>query len=173
MNVSELMSPDVRTCTTRSTLDVAAQMMWEGDCGCVLVVDDERRVVGILTDRDICMAGFTQGKRYADIPVSTAMAIEVFTVNETDSIETAEMLMREKQIRRLPVVDGLGRLRGVLSLNDLARNARARGNAKNDGLTATAITQTLCAICAPRAPKSRQLVVDISSTTPAAIPGSP
>ena len=160
MNVSELMTKEVQTCSIHDNLQRAAQIMWEKDCGCVPVVDEQMRVVGILTDRDICMAGYTQGKRYAEIPVSRAMAKVIFTVNESDSIGVAETLMSDKQVRRLPVLDGGGTLRGVISLNDLARNTQpTRGKASN-GLSGDTIAQTLSAIGAPRAAKSRQIVID-------------
>lgn len=164
MNVSELMSKKVHTCSIDDNLQRAAQIMWENDCGCVPVVDAERRVVGILTDRDICMAGYTQGKRYAEIPVSTAMAKTIFSVTENDSISVAETLMRDRQIRRVPVLDGGGQLRGVLSLNDLARNAQPTNGNLSNGLSGDMIAQTLGAICAPRATKSRRARLDSQRT---------
>jgi len=106
MNVSKLMTTSVQACSIHDTLQRAAQIMWESDCGCVPVVDDDERVVGMLTDRDVCMAGYTQGKPYAEIPVSSAMAKQVFGVSENDVVDVAETLMRDKQIRRVPVLDG-------------------------------------------------------------------
>ncbi len=148
MKVSDLMTRGVRTCNVGDTLDRAAQIMWENDCGCVPVVDDESRVVGMITDRDVCMAGYTQGKVYSEIPVYSAMARQVFAVGESDQLETAEMLMRDKQIRRLPVLDGGGKVQGMLSLNDIARHVRTHGRG-SDGLRSDAIVQTLASIGAP------------------------
>ena len=117
--------------------------MWEHDCGVVPVVDAEERVLAMLTDRDVCMAAFTQGKPLAELPVSIAASKRVFWVHPHDSVETAERLMRKQQIRRLPVVDERGRLVGLLSLNDLARHAGGR----DDDLSTREISQTLGAIC--------------------------
>ena len=156
MNVSDLMTKNVQSCGIHDNLQRAAQIMWEADCGCVPVVDDNHRVVGLLTDRDICMAGYTQGKTYAEIPVSTAMAKQVFGVTEGDLLDTAEALMRDKQIRRLPVLDDAGELRGILSLNDLARRNQPTRSRQSDGLSGDTIAQTLAAICAPHAPISEE-----------------
>ena len=102
MNVSKLMTTSVQACSIHDSLQRAAQIMWESDCGCVSVVDDDSAIVGMLTSRDICMAGYTQGKPYAEIPVPSAMAKQVFGVSESDLVDVAETLMRDKQIRESP-----------------------------------------------------------------------
>ena len=88
MNVGQLMTRTVHACNPDDPLHVAAQIMWEQDCGCVPVVVDEEggsRVVGMLTDRDVCMAAYTQGKALAVIKVSSAMSREVCSCRPTDS----------------------------------------------------------------------------------------
>lgn len=156
MKVSELMTQGVKACGIHDTLQRAAQIMWESDCGCVPVVDDEARVVGMLTDRDICMAGYTQGTTFAEIPVSTAMAKQVFGVAEDDLVEAAESMMRDKQIRRVPVLDGGGKLRGLLSLNDIARHTHRTKGRRGNGLSGDSIAETLAAICKPHRPEKTQ-----------------
>ncbi|HSQ65940.1 MAG TPA: CBS domain-containing protein [Polyangiaceae bacterium] len=121
MNVEQLMSRNVKTCTPNDTLELAARIMWENDCGIVPVVDEAGRVVAMLTDRDVCMAGYTQGLQYWQIPVAVAASKLVFSVRPTDSLQQAEELMRTQQVRRLAVTNERGQLVGVLSLGDLAR----------------------------------------------------
>ena len=146
MHVKDIMSHPVVTCPTTSTLDHAARLMWEFDCGVVPVVDDNGRVAGMVTDRDICMAAYTQGKPLNAIPVASAMAHEVVAVHTDDSIEHAEALMRDSQVRRLPVLDGDSRPTGLVSMSDLARlSARAHKTAVDRELV-----QTLAAVCQPR-----------------------
>ena len=146
MHVKDIMSHPVVTCPTSSTLDHAARLMWEFDCGVIPVVGDDGRVAGMVTDRDICMAAYTQGKPLNAIPVTSAMAHEVVAVHADDSIEHAEALMRGSQVRRLPVLDGASRPAGLVSMNDLARlSARARKSAVDRELV-----QTLAAVCQPR-----------------------
>lgn len=147
MEIRKIMSEPAVTCRAEDSLNTAAQLMWERDCGALPVVDDGGRAVGIVTDRDICMAAYTQGRALTDIRVAEAMSRSVFSCHADDSLEDAERLMKERQIRRVPVVDGDNRAIGMLSLNDLARcAARAR---QKSGMERE-LTQTLAAICEPR-----------------------
>src|SRR5690606_5244328 len=120
MKIQDLMTTEVRTCAPGSSLRDAAAIMWEADCGCVPVVDDERRVVGWVTDRDVAMAAYFQNRALCEIPVSSVMSAEPATCLATDTPETAELLMQERRIRRLPVVDDRGALVGIVSLADIA-----------------------------------------------------
>jgi len=130
--------------------------MWDHDCGCVPVRAENGDLVGILTDRDVCMAAYTQNRPLSEIAVRDVMSKDVKTCALTDSVEVAEKTMQRYQLRRLPVVDADGQLVGILSLNDLAR---AVGNdARNSaaGLNAEAIEATLAAVCRPRARKTER-----------------
>lgn len=127
MHVQDLMTQPIATCHVNDPLNLAAQLMWNHDCGFLPVVNDEGVLTGVLTDRDICMAAYTQGRRLDDIPVSTAMATEVFTCAPDARLEGAEHVMRNKRVRRLVVVDTHNRPIGVLSVDDIVRSeARAR-----------------------------------------------
>lgn len=121
MKVEELFTQDVRFCRPEDNLTVAAQIMWENDCGCVPVVDGDLRVVGMITDRDVCMAAYTQGRLLSEIDVGSVMSRNVLSCRSTDSVSSAGELMRAAQLRRLPVIDDGARLIGLLSLNDIAR----------------------------------------------------
>lgn len=148
MKISELMTRDVKTCAPADTLQRAAQIMWENDCGIVPIVEGDR-VVGMITDRDVCMAAYTQGQPLWQIPVSGAMATDVHGVHEDDSLDAAESLMQRMRVRRVPVLDGGGRLKGILSMNDLARHSR-RSTRYGDGLSGDSIVRILGAISEPR-----------------------
>ncbi|MGD0674103.1 MAG: CBS domain-containing protein [Polyangiaceae bacterium] len=149
MKVSEIMSA-AKACCPTDDLQRAAQIMWENDCGVVPVVDGETRVVGMITDRDICMASYTHGQPLWSIPVSSAMATVVYAVHVGDPLETAETLMRRVRVRRLPVLDAEGRLIGILSLNDLARHAHRSPAHKSNSLSGDRIVQTLAAVGEPQ-----------------------
>ncbi len=123
MKVEQIMSRNVRVCRRQDSLNEAAQIMWEHPCGAVPVVDEQSRPVGFLTDRDICMAAYTQGKPLAELNVDVAMARNVVTCAAEDDLRSAAGLMRQHSRRRLPVVNGEGRLVGLLSLDDLACEA--------------------------------------------------
>jgi len=122
MKVEQLMSHPVRTCSVSDTLDRAARLMWEHDVGCI-IVESNGRIDGIITDRDICMAGRFAGRPLWEIPVSEVMSRPAETVHQNDPIETAERLMRTRRVRRLPVVNDSNDLVGLLSIVDLARAA--------------------------------------------------
>jgi CBS domain-containing protein len=150
MNVQDLMKVGIETCQGADSLAHAAQIMWEHDCGAVPVVDGEGKLIGIITDRDVCMAAYTQGRSLAEIPVSVASAKRVFAVRPEDSLDIAEDMMRRMQIRRLPVVDAARRVAGMLSLGDLATHVH-RGGRRTDGLTSDNVAQTLAAVSRPHA----------------------
>jgi CBS domain-containing protein len=145
MHVREIMSTPVATSSTNSHLNDAAQVMWECDCGSVPVVDADGRLAGIITDRDLCMAAYTQGQRLEEIPIGLAMASQVLACHIDDSVNTAEQLMREGQVRRVPVIDNDGRPVGMVSLTDLARAA-----VKGKGTNGRALVETVVAIVEPR-----------------------
>jgi CBS domain-containing protein len=151
MHVKDIMHHPVITCPSDSHLHLVAGLMWEHDCGTIPVVDHEGRLTGIVTDRDICMAAYTQGALLQSIPVSAAMAKHVLACHVDDSIDTAEELMREGQVRRVPVIDNDGRPVGIVAMNDLARLA---AHARKSGVDRE-VVQTLAAICAPRVHPAR------------------
>lgn len=133
MNVSELMTRDPKTCSKSDNLARAAQVMWEHDCGVVPVVDAQGTLVGVVTDRDACMAGYTQGQTLETIPIERSMSRQVYTVQPDATVAHAIELMTRHAVRRLPVVDGAGRLVGLVSIADVARAARlGRGVAESD-----------------------------------------
>lgn len=137
MKVTQLMVRPVRWCLPTDDLNVAARLMWEGDCGCVpvCVADDEGepRVIGMLTDRDVAMAAYTQGRPLAEICARTAMAHEVITCRPTDPVAQALLIMQTQRLHRLPVVEAGERLVGILSLSDIARAAAQERALQSNG----------------------------------------
>jgi CBS domain-containing protein len=149
MQVKELMTRDVEACRPEDTLSRAAQLMWECDCGVIPVVDEERRVVGVLTDRDICMAVYTKDQRPSAIQVGEVMTSGVECCAPDDSLAAAESTMKQRHVRRVPVVDGQNRLVGILSLNDLARHISQGNGQRRDGVAMKDVAETLAAVCTP------------------------
>lgn len=153
MQVEQLMSKQVKSCSPGDTLQRAAQLMWDADCGCLPVCEANGadRVVGVITDRDICMSALFEGKQLHELPVSGAMAKQLVVCKVGDTVAGVEKTMREARIRRLPVVDDQGALVGIIGLADIAREAaRERGSAKRY-VTGSEVGDTLAAICGPSA----------------------
>ena len=134
MRAEQVMTRDVATCAPSDTLNRAAQLMWERDCGVIPVVDDER-VVGVLTDRDCCMAAYTKGRRLDDISVGEVMSSDVKSCSPDEAVGDVETRMSKFQIRRMPVLSD-GQLVGILSMNDLAL-AVERGMAEPEAVVET------------------------------------
>ncbi len=160
MKVQQVMTPEVKFCRESDNLNRAAQLMWENDCGFVPVIagDGEAKLSGVLTDRDICMAAYLQGRSLSEIPVTTAMAQKVISCKAADDIRDAEMLMKKNQVRRLAVIDDKGALVGVVSINDLALEAERELGVRKGApeLGETEVAETLAAICEHRAPGTVQ-----------------
>jgi CBS domain-containing protein len=155
MKVEQLMTKEVARCGPEDPCSTAARLMWDCDCGAVPVLADDGRLVGMITDRDICMAAWMQDRSPSAIRVSAVMARDVAFCSPSDPVETAERSMRSRQIRRLPVVGPDGRLLGILSLADIVRAAegsRSRTDRpdRTDRVQPQEIAATLADICQPR-----------------------
>ena len=146
MKVKEIMNPDVHTCRPETSLAMAAMQMWDGDLGVLPVLANGGTVVGMITDRDICMAAATKRRDPAEIHVEDVITGQVYGCSPNTEIHEALKIMQQRQVRRLPVMStDDGKLVGILSLNDVA--LKAQGDAKAD-LSAQDVETTLKAICA-------------------------
>jgi CBS domain-containing protein len=124
MKVKEVMTDLVRTCGADSNLAAAAMSMWDGDCGIIPVVDRSReQVIGLITDRDICIAAAMKGRPLSEIRVGEVISGKVYSCAPDDDVESALTTMIRHQVRRSPVIDAQGKLAGILSLNDVIRSA--------------------------------------------------
>jgi CBS domain-containing protein len=152
MLVKDLMTADVKTCSEESDLATAARMMWDGDCGIVPVLNREHRVIGVVTDRDICIAAATRSRNPADIRVSDVMSRDITTCAQDNDIRTALALLRNHRVRRLPVVDAHGRLTGIISMSDIAGQAECRRGAEVPGDEFLQVLKTISAHPTPAGP---------------------
>ena len=136
--VETLMTRNPACCRPDTTLNEATHLMWINDCGSLPVVAGENgsSVVGMITDRDICMAAYHTGKKLTELPVREAMSKKVFSAAPNDEIADAARIMRTGMVRRVPVTDENGRLQGVLTLAHLARATENGGGAVGKGMLA-------------------------------------
>ena len=117
--VEEIMTTDPRTVATTDTVADAARQMRDADIGNVIVVDGEE-TAGIITDRDIVIRAIAEGRDPESTTVADVCTTGLTTLEPDQSIDEAVQIMRDHDIRRLPVVKD-GRPVGVLSLGDLAQ----------------------------------------------------
>ena len=143
MKVKEIMTPDAKAIWLTESLADAAQLMWENDCGVLPIIKDGRLVIGMITDRDICMAVAMRDANPSGVSVEQVMTGKVYSAKPEDDIEEALAAMREHKIRRLPVVNPEGELEGILSMNDVVLNARAG----KTGIAYGEVIKTYQAIC--------------------------
>ena len=119
MQVQDLMNKDASYCSPATNASIAAEIMWKKNCG-ILPVVENGRVVGTVTDRDLFIALGTSNRRPSELPVGEIMHTDLTVCDQASDIRAVLRTMAEKQLRRLPVVDERGTLKGILSLSDIA-----------------------------------------------------
>jgi len=146
MKVKEVMTPDAKAIWITESLADAAKEMWENDCGVLPIIKDGRKVVGMITDRDICMASAMRDRNPSAISVEEVMNATVYAAEVEEDVEQALETMREHKIRRLPVLNPEGELEGIVSMNDIVLKAKAR-NGKKPAIDYADVVKTYQAIC--------------------------
>jgi CBS-domain-containing membrane protein len=141
MKVQNIMTKNVSACSPGTNAAAAAEIMWTNSCGALPVVEDDGRVAGIVTDRDLFIALGTTNRIAADLLVGEVMSRDVATCAPADDVQTALRTMANRKLRRLPVVDSSGKLSGILSTDDVVLNADA------GELSDREIVKTMKAIC--------------------------
>ena len=147
MKVKEAMTPNAKAIWLTESLSDAAKLMWENDCGVLPIIKDGRKVVGLITDRDICMASAMRDRNPSGISVEEVMTGKVFAVKPDDNVDQALEVMQQHQIRRLPVLNPEGELEGMLSMNDIVLHAKPRDEAPGDSIDYGDVVKTYQAIC--------------------------
>ena len=128
MHVRDIMTQNPTCCGPDTSVQVAAKLMVDNDCGEIPVLDDNGIPVGVITDRDIACRCVAEGKGH-DTRVGDVMSTPVVTVTPTTSIADCCAAMEENQIRRVPVVDDAGKCCGMVSQADIALGS----NTENTG----------------------------------------
>ena len=128
MQVKDVMTPDPACCTPDSTLQRVAEMMVENDCGEIPVVENIASMlpIGVITDRDITCRTIAKGLNPLVMRVADCMTTPCITVRPDMSLDECSHLMKENQIRRVPVVDANGACCGIVALADIAKHAAKR-----------------------------------------------
>jgi CBS domain-containing protein len=138
MKVEHVMTRNVKSCHPEANLSYVAAKMWDYDFGAMPVVDDEDRVMGMITDRDIAIAASTKGRLATEITVGEVMSGNVYACALDEEIGSALKTMRRERVRRLPVIGKDGKLAGLLSINDVVLHAgEARGEIPYEDVMST------------------------------------
>lgn len=151
MKVQEVMTQDVKFCELETNLAAVAELLWQADCGAVPVLDGDK-LMGMITDRDVCIALGTKNVLASDLSAGDLLSHEVFTCAPQDEIHQALKTMRTHKVRRLPVVDHLGRLAGILSINEIVLRSHKTPRKPGD-ISYEDVVTTVKAICEHRHPE--------------------
>ena len=155
MKVKEIMNSDVKFCDLNASLADAAKMMWENDCGILPVLKDGKEIVGLITDRDICMGAAMRDRNPAGISVEEVITGAVYSLAPDDDVHQALETMQQHKVRRLPVVDADGQLQGMLSMNDVTLRAEDDADQKAPDLSFSDVMKTYKAVCVHPVPMER------------------
>jgi CBS domain-containing protein len=142
MLVRDAMRRSPASCTPGANLAAITERLWTCGCGAIPVVDSAQKVLGIITDRDICVALGTRDRRPSELTAEQVMTRDVAACRADDDIHEALRMMSSKKVRRLPVLDRAGKLEGLLCMSDLILDAR-HGNGTRPELSYEDVMTTL------------------------------
>jgi CBS domain-containing protein len=145
MKIHDLMTSDVEACRLDTDLAAVARMMWDRDCGFIPVVDAAGILRGVVTDRDICIASATRRMLPEYMTAQQAMTHPVHACLPDDDVSEALGAMKQYKVRRMPVIDPNGSVKGVVSMNDIVLASE-----QGLGPDPKQIVSTLAAICVHR-----------------------
>jgi CBS domain-containing protein len=131
MLIRDIMTRDVSACGLDTTLESAAAMMWQNNCGSIPVVDQGGVPIGIVTDRDVAMSAALNHKPLWELTAREVLdGRATFTCRGNDNVHSALRAMWAQHVRRIPVVDDGGHLEGIVSMDDVIARAErgSRGN---------------------------------------------
>ena len=146
LTVGDICTKSPRVTTPDATLAQAAKVMWESDCGMLPVIDTARKVIGVISDRDIALALAVRGSKVHDAKVKEAMGSRVVSCRADEAAGAALSRLAKFQVRRLPVVSADGVIEGVLSIADAIKNSGRFMGEKGQDITGDALVLVLQAI---------------------------
>ncbi|MDC3412805.1 CBS domain-containing protein [Aquibacillus sp. 3ASR75-11] len=117
-SVKDIMATDLTICKLDDELSKVANEMKNHDVGAIPVCEENRELIGMVTDRDLVLRGYA-AKKDGSAKIREVMSDDLYTADPGMSVQEASKFMAEKQIRRLPIVEN-GKLIGIVSLGDLA-----------------------------------------------------
>jgi len=153
MKVQDVMIRTPAFCSPDTNLGAAVEILWNRNCGILPIVDPQARVVGVVTDRDLCIALGTRNRLPGDIEVSEVASGNVYSCKPEDDVHTALETMAKQKVRRLLVVNKTGTLEGILSMDDVVLHAGTGGAGRTDELSHAEIVDTLRQVYGPQLPQ--------------------
>jgi len=153
MKVKEVMMRTAASCSRETNLGAAVEILWDRNCGILPIVDADQKVIGVVTDRDICIALGTRNRLPGDVTVGEVTSGKLFTCAPEDEIRTALSAMAQAKVRRLPVVRPDGKLEGILSMDDVVIHSEPRSGRGTSELSPEDVVEALKAVYRPELPQ--------------------
>jgi len=153
MKVQDVMMRTPACCTPETNLGAAVEILWSRNCGMLPVVDARRKVIGVVTDRDLCVALGTRNKLPGKMTIGEVVSDEVYTCRAQDDIHVALETMGQRKVRRLPVVNGDGVLEGILSMDNVILHTEVGVWGRASDLSHEHVIKTLQRIYGPSLPQ--------------------
>lgn len=149
MKVKDVMVATPVSCSLETNAGAAVEILWNQNCGILPILDSQQKVVGVVTDRDLCIALGTRNRLPGEIRVRDITCGEVVACKPNDDIHTALATMARAKVRRLPVIDANDRLEGVLSMDDVVFHSETRTAGMPSELSHDDVVKTLKGIYQP------------------------
>jgi CBS domain-containing protein len=149
MKVKAIMTTEVKSCRPAAHLAAVAEVMRKFHYGVLPVVDDDGKVLGMITDRDICLAMNQKDHDVSSTEVSAVISSSVYGCAPRDDVKRALKTMRKQKVKRLPVVNRAGALKGILSIGDILLHTRKAKCKKGQARRYKDVARTLQAIYEP------------------------
>jgi len=153
MKVQDVMMRTPACCTPETNLGAAVELLWSRNCGMLPVVDARQKVIGVVTDRDLCVALGTRNKLPGKMTVGEVVREEVHTCHAQDDIHVALVTMGQHKVRRLPVVDRDGVLEGILSMDNVILHTEVGAWGRASELSHEEVIKALQRIYGPSLPQ--------------------
>ena len=153
MKVKDVMMRTAASCGPETNLGAAVEILWDRNCGILPIVDTGKKVIGVVTDRDICIALGTRNRLPSDITVGEVTSGKLFACAAEDDIRSAMATMARAKVRRLPVLTVDGKLEGILSMDDITMHSATRTGKGATELSHDDVVETLKAVYRPQLPE--------------------
>jgi CBS domain-containing protein len=153
MKVKEVMMGTPYYCQAETNLGSATELMWNANCGFLPVETSDGKVIGVVTDRDICIALGTRSRLPGDVVVGEVMSGRLYSCTPDDEIHVALQTMKEGRVRRLPVVAKNASLVGVISMDDILLRTEPMSMGKEPELSSDEVVRTYRAITQRQVPQ--------------------
>lgn len=119
MKINEVMNTDISTVSPSTSLQELAQKMSHNESGCVIVTDDQNKIVGVITDRDIAIRCVAESHHAAETTAQQIMTLEILYCKDTDDVDSVAVTMHQNKVRRLIVLNAEKQMVGTVTIGDI------------------------------------------------------